>query len=196
MAAAGEMAGIFEVSRFIEQAQERQRQAMDLALICPLAIDELPFAALKDARTEFIEFDRDSQRWDLAEFWPIEARLAPPTNVSRPIPTAQLRDAAGTISTDVGWRDFRLVEQSDRLAVFDPVFNDRGSVSRGVANEVSHAVRLGHPVYIYQDPRHDTKGALNRWLDQMGGGTMGLAPSSRLITVKQSIAEMMDAIVA
>lgn len=196
MAKKGDNSGLQEVSRFIAAAHERQRQpGSNLAFICPLAIDELPLREASKGITEAtLAFDRDAARWSLSDFWPAAERMAVPPAPYCDLRTEEVQEAVGSIKTDVAWRDFRLAEQADMLAVFNPVFNSRDEVSGGVANEVSFATRFGHPIYIHQDPKHDSLGTLAKWLNGFGRGTMGEGPSAQGISVKDSISELFSAL--
>ena len=196
--AKNDMSGIVAVSQLIAAAHAVQKNHHDLAFICPLAIDELPlakaFEKLDPTTVADAAFDRDKERWDLSRFWPSEERLALPAVPYGNLKTADVQNAAGSIRTDVAWRDFRLAEQADRLAVFDPIFPGRETVTGGVANEVSFASRFGHPIYVYQDPRLDPDGRCEVWLSGFGSGTMGQGPSAQLITRKETIEELFNSL--
>lgn len=167
--------------------------------MCPLGIDEIPFVKLlhgiKDNEQQVV-FNREQLRWNLGDFWPIGERLSEPAEPYCAFDVEQIEVAQGSIFTDVTWRDYRLVEQADRLAVFNPVFNDAGKLSRGVKNEIDFATPHGLPVYIFQDSVHDSKGAFDNWLDAQSGGTMGTHPGATRIIRKDSIDDIFDALVS
>lgn len=207
MEADGNFSGIKAVSDLIACAHAKQKTTPDLAFICPLAIDELPFSKAFDPeateetpegatepRLRACRFERDALRWDLSQFWPLDERMGPPAEPYAPFWVKDVKNAAGSILTDVAWRDFRLAEQADRLAVFNPIFPGRDSVTGGVANEVAFAIRFGHPVYVYQDAAFDPKGLCGQWIKSYGSGTMGQGPSGQLINLKHSIDELLDSL--
>ena len=194
--------GVNEINAFIRTAYQYQHQNDRLVIQCPLGIDELPLRTLIDScgDEEYVNFDRATARWNLEEIWPIGERLAEPTvKPHNPISCSQLCDAAGNIFTDVTFRDYRLVEQSDCLAVFNPVFYNeisrRKDMSRSVLNEIEFAVSLGKRVYVYQDDARDPDGVVN---DRIGpvGGTMANSPGSNRKMRLGSPDELFQAILA
>lgn len=197
MLARNDKTGIEAVSRFITQAHAKQKGSSDLAFTCPLAIDELPFStALGQLQTNTAEFNRDALRWNLSDFWPPDERMALPADPFGEFITKDVRNAAGSIWTDVGWRDFRLAEQADALAVFNPIFPGRDTVTGGVAVEVAFAVRFSHPIYVYQDPTLDPNDLCAVWLKSYGveSGTMGQGPSGQLINRKTSLDDLFNSL--
>jgi hypothetical protein len=195
MADKGDMSGIEEVSGLIRHVYERQKSDADLACVCPLAIDELPFSkCFKGICDAEAAFDRDAVRWDLSNFWPLSERMGIPAEIGGKFRSEDVHAASGSIRTDVSWRDFRLAEQADKLAVFNPIFPGRETVTGGVANEVTFATKFGHPIYVYQDPKLDPNDLCAKWLAGFGSGTMGQGPSRQLISRKNSIDELIDAL--
>jgi hypothetical protein len=193
----GDATALAEVSTFIRLAHEKQKQSDNLACICPLAIDELPFSkSFAGLAAENSSFNRDALRWSLADFWNTDECLTKPSEVHADFRVADVVQASGSIATDVGWRDYRLAEQADMLAVFNPVFRNRDTVSSGVATEITFATRFNHPIYVYQDPAQDTNDVLGKWIKGFGGGSMGQGPSSSLITRSDSLEEMLSLISA
>jgi len=199
--AKGDRSGIKAISELIATAHAKQLADTDLAFICPLAIDELPLTKSlppigehENEDTTFA-FDRDNLRWDLSSFWAPEERLTLPAKPHGDFRLLQARIAAGSIKTDVGWRDFRLAEQADKLAVFNPIFPDRDTATGGVANEVTFATACGRPIYVYQDTELDPDNRCDKvWLAGYGQGTMGKSPSGQLITRKATIEELFKAL--
>ena len=141
-----------------------------------------------------MEFNRDAQRWQLDTLWSGVELLDQPPNPYCPLKLEQVRKAAGSMDSDVGWRDYRLVQQADCLAVFNPVFNNADKVSRGVMSEVGFATSLNCPVYYYQDPKHDTDGIAKKQLQPTEGSSMGDGPGPTLITKMESVEAMLEAI--
>lgn len=210
MLSAGDSTGMDQVSAFIKRAYEFQHSHPNLVFQCPLGIDELPLRALlrdldlravEDDEGELREvtFDSDAARWNLDSVWPRSERLALPADTGKiQLKAAQLHVVAGNIRTDVTWRDYRLVDQADCLAVFNPIFNNRASgISRGVRNEITFASSQGKPVYIYQDPAHDSKDMVGQVFasTMAGGGTMERPPTDGVIVRKNSEAELLQALV-
>lgn len=195
MAEKNDTTGLNAVSEFIAYAHRRQIACQRLACVCPLAIDELPFVrSLKDSKEGSVEFARDSLRWNLQDFWPGDEQLGLPAEASCGFPLEQVKNACGSIVSDVTWRDYRLVEQADCLAVYNPVFNNSGRISRGVQNEIDFATRLDRPVYIFQDPDHDRDAVCASRYGSGGGGTMSAQPGMTLITISDSVEALFDAI--
>ena len=76
------------------------------------------------------------------------------------------------IYTDVGWRDFRLVQQARSVGVFNPKFKSKDGISRSVYQEIIEAATRLSSVFVYQDPAHDP----NKVYEQIfpGSATTGL----------------------
>jgi hypothetical protein len=197
MARKNDLSGIEAVSNFVRYAHQRQKASKNIACVCPLAIDELPFvSSLVGLSGENAEFDRDGLRWNLNSFWSANEQLGEPVSPYGPFPLDKVRDAAGSIETDVGWRDYRLAEQASCLAVFNPVFNNSGKIARGVQNEVVFATRNGIPVYIFQDPAYDTAKLCESHYSASSGGTMPDNPGATRILMMPSLEKLFDAIEA
>lgn len=131
------------------------------SFISPLAIDELPIvfkANLVPEEATEIEFDCENERWNLEQLWgDKQLVIIPSLTGSRKFPMAQVRSAAGTIRTDVGWRDRRLVLQSESLAIVCPKPPNEDRITRGVNEEIQTAVPLGIICNIWQKPEWDPK---------------------------------------
>jgi len=192
--------GMDEINGFLRKAYQAQHDNPDLVLVCPLAIDELPLVeCIPDSKdkekgpsekneSEAISFNREELQWDMNFVWPYSDSLSPgpPASERRtPIQLEQLDGAAGMIRTDVGWRDYRLVAQSDYLAVFNPKFKNRPDVSRSVLREIRYAKC---PVFYYQDPAHDPQNTLARHFSKPG--TMGPEPKEQMIIPCDSVEAM------
>jgi hypothetical protein len=134
----------------------------------------------------FVTFPRDDAQWERRAFrWPVsylcatEECLAPPAPEPQiPFPLKQIEDVGGNIYTDVSFRDFRYVEQSGVVTVFNPLIRPgRTSVSRSVLGEINYAVGLHKRVFVYQDPERDRSGVAKRDILQGDPGTMVSDPS-------------------
>jgi hypothetical protein len=193
----GDMSGIDDVSAFIRHAHKRQKQSDSIACICPLAIDELPLngALERVSDGDVMSFDRDAKRWSLDDLWPASERLGEPPTPYGTFPVEQVRDAAGNIRSDVKWRDYRLAEQANCLAVFCPIMK-KGSrkLARGVLREIAFATKSDIPVFVYQDPSRDEAGECAKHFNTGSGGTMEDDPGQQLIKMVDSLDDMFDAI--
>jgi len=79
------------------------------------------------------------------------------------------------IQSDVGWRDFRLVDHAQYLAVFNPVFRRADDKVPDVAHGVHHEIMYAKcPVYIYQDKKHDPQDNVAKYFVEPR--SMGQAP--------------------
>lgn len=198
LAAEGDHSGTKEVTAFLKRAYDEQRRNPDLVVVCPLGIDELPLVfAAQDATGQNLEFDRDSLRWPVDTFWSSDDSLSsgPPTRGDRTaIPVVQIMAAAGMIETDVGWRDYRLVEQvgeSGCLAAFNPKFRNREDLSRSVREEIRFAAGTS-VVFVFQDKDHDPSGMAMR--EFAAGGTMPPSPGAQMVVMKDSLDSLFQAV--
>lgn len=197
--------GMDLINEFHRSAFQIQKELPNCLFITPLAIDERPLsdlarqpesgvveevaAAQGEPDQQCLRFDRDTRRWPTTIVGPRETLIsAGPPNASaqKPIPLSQVRAASGSIETDVGWRDYRLVLQADALAVCCPVMNNRDELAGGVRDEINFATTRGKPVYIYQDEQQDEKN-LARQLLKPGSSAMGVSDQQELITFCQSM---------
>jgi hypothetical protein len=138
-----------------------------------------------------LRFDREGCRWSTDAIGAPETLLTPgpPADDDRkPIPLTRIWDAAGTIRTDVAWRDSRLVLQADALAVFCPVMNNAGKLARGVQFEMGEASHLDIPMSLYQDPTQD-QGAFEAWFGTPG--SMGMTLVQEQIHQCDSLEQML-----
>jgi hypothetical protein len=197
----GDQTGRDEINGFLSEAYALQLRSLDRVLVCPLTIDELPL--VKACGTvvkagEPFNFDREALHWDLASVFPHGAACLSPGPLPRdqrcPIPSDDIRAAAGTIRTDVAQRDYRLVDQADYLAAFNPKFRPEFAISAGCKREIDHASQTrGIPVYIYQNEVHDPGNDVHRdFTPQIG--SMGRTPGEMRIIWQQSLAEMLRTI--
>lgn len=193
LAVAGNNSGLREVNGFLRSANAFEEKHQNVICFCPVAVDELPLVhmlkGIKDTTTE-IHFKRE-QRWSVRSFWSNEILLndghGTPKVIS--LPRKQVEDAAGLIKADVPLRDYRLIAQSKRLAVFNPWFNDLES--KGVRNEIDKAKSSSIPVHIHQNPKHDTQNqAKNAFTVEHEVGALGDVPYSEYIVFHKSVKDL------
>jgi hypothetical protein len=152
------------------------------SFISPLAIDELPIVfkerAAPDGATE-IEFDCENERWNLANLWgDPQLVILPSLTGARKFPIAQVSSASGTIWTDVGWRDRRLVLQSDSLAIVCPKPPNEERITRGVMEEIQTAVPLGIMCNLWQKPEWDADNFVGKTFPAAGSMGIGQTQAS------------------
>lgn len=102
----------------------------------------------------------------------------------------QVAEASGALTADVRVRDYRLVEQSDRILAINPVF--QGELARGVRNEATYGTYLSRPVHVFQSREHDSA---NKALESLIGsrGALGPRPGGQYVTFYKSLEEATDA---
>lgn len=209
--AASEGSGHKDIMSFLATAYERQHGNRDLVVVCPLGIDELPLVeAMKDESThveqdgggfgagctKYVRFDRDTRRWPLNEVWPADECLSigpPAAGDRKAIPLEQLEKAAGVLHSDVGWRDYRLIEQARDgcLAAFNPRFKGQDRVSRSVREEIRFAAGIC-PVFVYQNEDYDPEGLFEQEYPQ--GGTMSPGPDADMVGSRKTVEAVFDSI--
>lgn len=174
----GDSSGIEEVNSFLRLADDFESRNPHIACFCPLAIDEFPLLeAIKECETSQLEF-KTANRWHISDFCK-EPLLVGDMPETIQIPKEYVSRAAGLIRSDVRLRDYRLVDQSDALAVFNPWFN--GKRANGVRNEIALALRHCIPVHIFQDPKHDPENEAMKTLKKEEG-SLGDEPGSEYLT--------------
>ena len=102
---------------------------------------------LANSEKSTIVFDR-SKRWPLSDLWKNSDLLcdnAPKVPTTIEIPASQLHNICGIIKTDIGWRDYKLVDQADALSIFCPIPPGREEVTRGVMGEWQKAMAKSTP---------------------------------------------------
>lgn len=142
-------------------------------------------------------FDREQLRWNLDSIWPPHERLSPgppPPDQRPPVLVAELRTASGIILSDVTWRDYRLVEQSRFLAVFNPRFRGSSKVSRGVLNEIQYATDLSIDTFVFQDVSYDPEQLFDESYPRQDRGTITSAPITRYVHRCDSIQDVFNEI--
>lgn len=170
--AKGSRAGIDEVNGFMRRAAQFEKENPGACCFCPLTIDELPLQRLlgdfkeseADPKREPIKMNVHellSRRWNVRDFWGEETLLCDDEYFQDAVfedivlKPEKIEDVLGLIRTDVGYRDFRLVIQSQRLAIFNPRFRDGEEISRGVEAEWECAKQHAIPCHVYQDEKYD-----------------------------------------
>jgi hypothetical protein len=162
-------------------AAEEMKRDHHRAFITPLAIDELPFLeTLQGGGEGEIIFDGAQGRWKTSDLWgdassPLVDLLDGPFSY----PREQVDAAAGIIRTDVGWRDRRLVLQSDSLAIVCPKPPDADRVTRGVNEEIATAIAQGISCNIWQKPEWDVDDFIGKQFPE--AGSMGLGQTQVLV---------------
>jgi len=186
------------INEFHTLALDFQQRYTELVVVSPLTIEEIPFAdaALKNAKKNEFQFDVRKHRWPISDLWGSAEILSGSCPSSIPIrPASSAALVEGLLRTDVGWRDYRLVEQSYAVACFSPVVprvDGDWRLSRGVEAELKKAVRANVPVYVFQEPRFDPKKA---WLKRLPSpGAMGHDPDRFSMENKSSTEELFESI--
>lgn len=188
----------------LEMQRDRNR-----AFISPLAIDELPL--LKAAKrsglplfdfvagvddnegSRLVEFDYATDRWPVTDLWGDATQpILGQRDGAIQIPIGYIRDAAGLISTDVGWRDRRLVLQSNSLAIICPKPPIKKQISRGVQEEIDLAVRHGIACSYWQKPEWDVDNYLQTEVFRPAG-SMGIGQTQANVEVVADLPALMKA---
>lgn len=187
---------------FIELINEAHKMAADemtrsrgRSFISPLSIDELPMVykarGLPDGTQEFI-FDCENERWNRESLWGSKDLPILPSLVgARTFPVAQIENASGTIGTDVGWRDRRLVLQSSSLAIVCPKPPREDRVTRGVNEEIQTAVPLGIMCNIWQKPEWDPEDFVGKRFPP--AGSMGIGQTEASVQKMRTLEDLIRA---
>lgn len=191
--------GLQEINDFIRAAYDWQHERPDRVVLCPLGIDELPLANLvAKCGEEAMNFDPDVRRWNLDTVWRPQERISPtsvPASIRTGFPLKQIEDARGMINTDVGWRDYRLVETANFLAVFNPRYRGAADIARSVRREIDYGTGKGIPAHVYQNPEYDFERFTDRVLFSEPG-TMQASPQELRVLRHTSIQDIFYAIKA
>jgi hypothetical protein len=186
------------INKFHAVALDFQQRNTGLVVVSPLTIEEIPFAdaASKNAKKDEFRFDVQKLRWPISDLWGSAETLSGACPSSIQIKPGRLAALVeGLLRTDVGWRDYRLVEQSYAVACFSPVVprvDGEWRISRGVEAELKKAVRASVPVYVFQEPRFDPQKA---WSNRLPSpGAMGHDPDRFSIENKSSVNELFESI--
>lgn len=165
------------------------------SFISPLAIDELPIVfkgrAAPDGATEII-FDCEKERWNLAQLWGDPSLpILPSLTGAQKFPIAQISSAAGTIRTDVGWRDRRLVLQSHSLAIVCPKPPTEERITRGVMEEIQTAIPLGIMCNLWQESEWDTDNFVGKTFP--AAGSMGIGQTQASVQKLDTLEDLIRA---
>ena len=155
---AGDDTGVREMNSVLSTVSELDLRAHDIATFCPLTIDEYPLLMAESKElsvgcdeSEILTVFETKTRWNTRDFYGEETLLITddlPEEIK--IPEEQINHAEGMIKADVGIRDYRLVEQSESLAVLNPVFKTTDGdfkFARGVYDEIRFAIKKEIPIY-------------------------------------------------
>ncbi len=193
-------AGINEINSFLKKAHSYQNNVDNkVAFFCPLTIDELPLVeSLKGvpATRKEVVFKMNT-RWSVRDFYEKTLLMSAPIVADMTFPRGKIEECCGLITNDVSTRDYRLIIQSDHLAVFNPVFN--GKMSNGVKREIRFAAFNRIPVYIYQDKAHGSKHKVRKELgcEVAKKGTVFSAPTGgeQFIVFVKTVEELFEAVI-
>ncbi|MEA2821622.1 MAG: hypothetical protein QOJ86_3626 [Bradyrhizobium sp.] len=189
-------------TRFIELINDAHRRAAvemtanrSRAFISPLSIDELPLAFKArslDQDVNEITFDCEHDRWNLADLWGnSELPILPSLTGTQIYPRVQVETAFGTLLTDVGWRDRRLVLQSASLAIVCPKPPLENRITRGVNEEIQTAVPLGIICNIWQKPEWDSEDFVGKTFPP--AGSMGIGQTQAVVQKVKTLDELIRA---
>ncbi len=153
--------------------------------------DETKKERLTDLDSLVISFNKNS-RWNLSDLWNDCELICDNTPIipeEIEIPVSQLVDIHGIIKTDIGWRDYKLVEQADVLALFCPVPPNRDDVTRGVMGEWQEAATNSKACYVYQEADWD----LNKRIEALtsDAGSMGSQPINNVSQQVDTVEELL-----
>ena len=153
------------------------------SFISPLSIDELPIvfkAQELPQEAQEVEFDCNNGRWNLMDLWgDPDLIIAPRLGGLMKFPVAQVQGASGTIQTDVGWRDRRLVLQSESLSIICPKPPHEDRITRGVSEEIQTAVALGIVCNIWEKPEWDPDDFVGKTFPP--AGSMGIGQTQAVV---------------
>lgn len=203
----GDTSLVKELNEILRRAVEYESHNKNLAFFCPLTIDEYPIVKAverangEDRVGDNLKFNTKS-RWDVRRFYSEfvgdddkEILLTDDSDIPEQIliPEEQIEQAKGFIVDDVAVRDYRLVRQSDYLAVFNPVLNGEDEISGGVYNEIELALSEVIPIHVLQDQKHDPKKIFEREFKK-SSPSLGRSPSHDLIVLHSDLKKLLKAV--
>lgn len=174
----------------------KQKNRPKLVYVSPLSIDELPLAEVAAAAmSDQVLFDPSTDRWSLKDLWGNVELLADAAPERSLFPKEELQDVIGLLKTDVAWRDYRLVRQSESLGVYCPKAPNRERISRGVEAEIRAAVQgVDKTIYIWQNPEWDPHDVVGKGLGTPGA--MGMDTFQRQVRKVDSLGELVSRILS
>jgi hypothetical protein len=181
------------INRAHSLAAAEMRSDRSRSIISPLAIDELPILVkAHDEQGKEIIFNCTNDRWNLRDLWgDPDAPILPSIGTDLRIPFEQVNEAAGTIRTDVGWRDRRMVLQSNSLAIVCPKPPGRDQITRGVSEEIQTAVPIGIPCNYWQNAQWDPEDIVENQFP--AAGSMGIGQTQALVRRISTLEELIRA---
>ena len=193
---AGDSTVITELNNYFEEISDFEARNPNVAFFCPLCIDELPLVMnelpKKHAGDKETSTFSTSLRWQVTDFYKDTLLLTDPSKVPSEIciPSKQIKLAEGFIREDVTTRDYRLVAQSDFLAVLNPVINN-SSVSGGVRNEIRAAMLKNNQIHVFQNVKHDPQDKFGQEFRVTSSAMGGLAPGAGNIRKHASVDDLL-----
>lgn len=191
--AKGDLSFVELINQAHRLAAAQMREDRTRAFITPLSIDELPIVfKAKKTGADSVDFDGEKERWNLENLWG-EPGLAilPNLDSSRTYPMEQIASAAPVIRTDVGWRDRRLVLQSDSLAIVCPKPPNEDRITRGVNDEIQTAVPLGIMCNFWQKPEWDSDDFVGKIFPP--AGSMGIGQTQASVQKMNTLEDLIRA---
>jgi hypothetical protein len=117
--------------------------------------------------------------------------ILPVNGETMTFPVDEVRAASGVMQTDVGWRDRRLVLQSNSLAIVCPKPPEENRVTRGVKQEITTAIMMGIVCNIWQKPEWDKEDFVGREI--FDAGSMGIGQTQETVQRFDSLEELIRA---
>ena len=190
------------INRLHRLALEQMEKDRRRSFITPLAIDELPMVFMwREAKRkaeetgellESISYLDTRDRWSQRDLWGSEdAAILPAEGSVVNIPSEQVEMVAGIVETDVGWRDRRLVLQSQSLAICCPKDPKEDRITRGVRTELEAATAVGISSFYWQNPDWDRKNFIATQFSP--AGSMGLGATEALVQHTESLDALVQA---
>ena len=173
--------------KIIEKEKEKEK----------ISLDEKLDKANRDTeykKLDNLEFHFEKKmRWPISELWHdkrIMYQNIPELPDKINIPVIQLENICGIIKTDIGWRDYKLIDQADALAIFCPIPPGRGDVTRGVMAEWQKAAVKALPCYVFQNPDWDPEKKTDTYTDDPG--SMGTQPINCISKRVENVEELFE----
>ena len=191
-----------EVNELHHLALGQMQKDHERSFVTPLAIDEFPMvkkwekaqadwdrqkaAGAADLAPLVIGYSDIRDRWKQSDLWGSEeVAILPPVKDEFGIPAEQIESVAGFVETDIGWRDRRLVLQSQSLAIHNPYDPVKGVITRGVKTEIEAATAAGVSSFYWQNPKWDPQDYVSTQFAP--AGSMGPGASEALVQKTESL---------